>query len=938
MKKSLLAFLSVGALIFAAVISFGVAKPLLTHALAPVDREPYTPSLRADSYRVNANGVETDTLYVEGGTPNRPVTLFYTGPNGEGGSERMCVGNVNGDCSKVYGPWNASSAGTWSFYVNMPGGESSNTIQINFIAPPTAQLAVANNNFNLTQGVVESESTSVENISSASGFSFSLSYAKDSWIVIDSAPASLNGGGSGTLTFHVDNSQVPARSSAPQTIIGAITVTADGSGSGTTVTGSPQTITVNYTIPPAAPVIIAPPAPKVVINIISDPYTVRGGKAPYTWYVDGVSAGTGSTFQYTFTTLGNHTVSVTDANGNSDSASVTVVANPPSSCAATGTWDTKTTFCVGDTTTWSVTSNPSGFASYAHNISNRPTTANPYDTNSANQKNEAPYFDVNFTNYSASYVYKSWDVGFYSQQKFFLQQGGVDICSTSNSWSNITVYPSSDVHCGGIVQPPGYPKLVVSPSSATAVQQGSPVSFNAAYVTLDSQNKEVNTDVTANANWSSSNSSVASATSIPGSFNPNNPGTAAISATYNDISSSASLTVTPVSSADFSLAADPLARTVSFGGKATYTITVTKIGTLQNPVNLHVAGLPAGASASFAPSSSVTPTVNATLTVDSGSASPGTFALQVIGTSGTLTHDIWLSFTIGACSGVCGNLSPVANANGPYTGRMGTAVSFSSAGSFDLDGSISGYVWNFGDGGTSAASNPTHTYAATGNYTVKLTVTDNLSATGSNSTTAKISGDNGGGYNCINNSCVFNQQGGQYGNLSACAAAGCGDNDALKISPLNQSALVNQGVNFTASGGNGPYSWSAPGGNPASGSGPSFSTSYNSPGPKTVTVTSEGVSVSGSVGVSSPGPVSCTFTANPRTIIPPQRSTLSWNCSGAISCEISNVGSVNRVSGNVQVNPTSTTSYVLTCNGAGGQSFSLSALVNASSSIIEVAP
>lgn len=36
------------------------------------------------------------------------------------------------------------------------------------------------------------------------------------------------------------------------------------------------------------------------------------------------------------------------------------------------------------------------------------------------------------------------------------------------------------------------------------------------------------------------------------------------------------------------------------------------------------------------------------------------------------------------------------------------------------------YLWDFGDGNTSALSNPTHTYAAPGNYTVNLTVTDPL--------------------------------------------------------------------------------------------------------------------------------------------------------------------------------------------------------------------
>ena len=34
------------------------------------------------------------------------------------------------------------------------------------------------------------------------------------------------------------------------------------------------------------------------------------------------------------------------------------------------------------------------------------------------------------------------------------------------------------------------------------------------------------------------------------------------------------------------------------------------------------------------------------------------------------------------------------------------------------------YAWDFGDGNTSTAANPNHTYATDGNYTVKLTITN----------------------------------------------------------------------------------------------------------------------------------------------------------------------------------------------------------------------
>lgn len=85
-----------------------------------------------------------------------------------------------------------------------------------------------------------------------------------------------------------------------------------------------------------------------------------------------------------------------------------------------------------------------------------------------------------------------------------------------------------------------------------------------------------------------------------------------------------------------------------------------------------------------------------------------------------------------------GNVAPVAVANGPYNGTVNTAVSFSSNGSYDPDGSIASYAWTFGDGGTSTLANPSHTYTTAGTYNVSLTVTDNEGETGTSSTTATI--------------------------------------------------------------------------------------------------------------------------------------------------------------------------------------------------------
>ena len=85
------------------------------------------------------------------------------------------------------------------------------------------------------------------------------------------------------------------------------------------------------------------------------------------------------------------------------------------------------------------------------------------------------------------------------------------------------------------------------------------------------------------------------------------------------------------------------------------------------------------------------------------------------------------------------NRAPVANAGGPYTGSVGTAISFNGSGSSDPDGDALTYAWTFGDASTGSGATPSHAYAATGTYTVSLTVTDPGLLTGTASTTATIS-------------------------------------------------------------------------------------------------------------------------------------------------------------------------------------------------------
>lgn len=81
---------------------------------------------------------------------------------------------------------------------------------------------------------------------------------------------------------------------------------------------------------------------------------------------------------------------------------------------------------------------------------------------------------------------------------------------------------------------------------------------------------------------------------------------------------------------------------------------------------------------------------------------------------------------------------PSANSGGPYSGTVGTPISFDGTGSSDADGTIAAFAWDFGDGGTATGATPSHSYSVDGTFTVTLTVTDNDGLTGVDSTTATI--------------------------------------------------------------------------------------------------------------------------------------------------------------------------------------------------------
>jgi PKD repeat protein len=104
------------------------------------------------------------------------------------------------------------------------------------------------------------------------------------------------------------------------------------------------------------------------------------------------------------------------------------------------------------------------------------------------------------------------------------------------------------------------------------------------------------------------------------------------------------------------------------------------------------------------------------------------------GSTGATTLD-------GLDNGGGGNHAPVAN----FSFTTNLLVANFTDSSTDSDGTIASRAWNFGDGGTSTATNPSHTYAAAGTYNVALTVTDNGGATNTKTTSVTVSSGGGGG-------------------------------------------------------------------------------------------------------------------------------------------------------------------------------------------------
>jgi len=127
-----------------------------------------------------------------------------------------------------------------------------------------------------------------------------------------------------------------------------------------------------------------------------------------------------------------------------------------------------------------------------------------------------------------------------------------------------------------------------------------------------------------------------------------------------------------------------------------------------------------------------------------GATGTGKTATHVYATQGTYPVKLTVTDDGGASASTTTPVTVTAPAvNQPPTASFTTTPTYLSivadaSGSSDSDGAVVSYAWDYGDGTTGTGKTPSHTYATAGTYTVTLTVTDDLGATGSTTNSVTV--------------------------------------------------------------------------------------------------------------------------------------------------------------------------------------------------------
>jgi len=210
---------------------------------------------------------------------------------------------------------------------------------------------------------------------------------------------------------------------------------------------------------------------------------------------------------------------------------------------------------------------------------------------------------------------------------------------------------------------------------------------------------------------------------------------------------------TSTGSNDFSIATSPSSVSVSQGQSTTATVSTAVVSGTSQTVTLSATGLPAGATASFSPTT-VTAGGSATMTISTSSSTPGgTSTVAVTGTGTSATHSASFALTVAVADDFSVGVSPASTSltqGQSTTATVNTAVVSGQAQTVTLSASglPAGAGASFSPGSIAAGGSSTLTMTSStstpaGSYTVTVTGTG-TSATHSASLTLVVTGSSPG--------------------------------------------------------------------------------------------------------------------------------------------------------------------------------------------------
>lgn len=195
----------------------------------------------------------------------------------------------------------------------------------------------------------------------------------------------------------------------------------------------------------------------------------------------------------------------------------------------------------------------------------------------------------------------------------------------------------------------------------------------------------------------------------------------------------ATVTLTVSGTPDFTIAASPPSSSVVQGASVSYVISLTPTSGFSSSVSLSASGLPAGATATFSPSS-VAPSATSTLSVQTSATTPaGTYVITVSGTGGGLTRTRTVSLTVSTATDFAMSASPASL--GVVQGGSNTTVvsltpisGFSSPVSLSASGLPAGATYSFSPAsvtpsGTSTLAIQASPTTPAGTYTITVSGT-----------------------------------------------------------------------------------------------------------------------------------------------------------------------------------------------------------------------